>query len=198
MLCDIVTQQLVSLFMAAATDFLGLIWRIGNLKRGMNRMAGQTVWRFKLSQRTVIFMTFKAYWNASMFPGMTGGAFLFRVLAGLSLQAGGYVAMAYLTAVFQLGRVGDGDQRLVRIAMAVKTLQDSFVRTMWCIMTTGTFWHDLCIVVTQRVVSMKNFMAISASHGLVPGTIIFDPVEMGSMTAGTISQGERCDLDGFI
>lgn len=82
--------------------------------------------------------------------------------------------------------------------MAVKTLQDSLGRTMRGIMATGTFWHDLRIVVSQRVVSVKNFMAIGASHGLVPGTIIFDPVEMGGMTAGTISQGERCDLDGFI
>jgi hypothetical protein len=82
--------------------------------------------------------------------------------------------------------------------MAVKTLQDSFSRTMWCIVTTGTFWHDLRIVITQRVVSVKNFMAISAGQGLVPGAVIFDPFEMGGMTAGTISQGERCDLDGFI
>jgi hypothetical protein len=198
MFCDIVTQQLVSLFMAAATDFLGLVWRIGNLKRGMDRMAGQTVRRFKLSQRAVIFMTFKAYWNASMFPGMTGGAFLFRVFAGLSLQAGGYLAMAQLTPVFQFGRVRDGDQRLVRIGMAVKTLQDSFGRTMRGIVATGTFWHDLRIVVTQRIIGMKNFMAIGAGHGLVPGAVIFDPVELGGMATGAISQGERCDLDGFI
>lgn len=100
MLCDIVTQQLVSLFMAATADFLGLIWRIGNLKRGMNRMAGQTVRHFKLSQRTVILMTIKAYWDAAVFLGMTGGASQFRVLAGFGLQACSYLAMAQLTLVF--------------------------------------------------------------------------------------------------
>ena len=72
MLGDIVLQQLVGLVMTASADLLGLVRGVGYLQRGMNRMAGQAVRRFELSQRAVILMTFKADRNAAVFLGMTG------------------------------------------------------------------------------------------------------------------------------
>ena len=58
------------------------------------------------------------------------------MLAGLSLQACSYLAMAQSATIFQLSRIRNGYQWLVRIGVAVKTLQDRFGSSMWCIVAT--------------------------------------------------------------
>jgi hypothetical protein len=191
MLCNVVPQQSISLRVAAGTDFLGLVCRIGYLERRVDRVAGQTIRSFQGCQRAVILMAFKTYRDAAVFFRMTGGTFLLRVLADFGLKACCYSVMTELTTVFQVGRGRNGCQRLVRVIMTFKTLQDRFHGSMGRVMAAGTLGHDLSIVFSRRVVSMKDLVAFGTSHCLVSGTVIFKPVVMVGMTAGTVLQSER-------
>ena len=67
MFCDIISQQLVGLLMAASADLLGLIRRIGDFTRGMDRVTGQAVRRLKLGQWAMVFMAFKTDRDAAVF-----------------------------------------------------------------------------------------------------------------------------------
>ena len=124
--CDMILQQLICLVMTTGTDFLALGNRIGYLQRGVHRVARQTVRGCQYCHGAVIFVTFSTLGNAAMFFRMTGGAFLFRVLADLCLQAGSYLCMAELAAAFQVGRSRDGCQGLVWIDMAFQALCHRF------------------------------------------------------------------------
>ena len=186
MLCNVVPQQSVSLLVAAGTDFLGLVCGIGYLERGMDRVAGQAIRSFQGCQGAVILMALKTYRDAAVFFRMTGGAFLRGVLADFGLKACCYSVMTELAAVFQVARGRNGYQWLVRVVMTFKALQDRFRGSMGRVMAVGTLGHDLSIVFSHRVVSMKDLVAFGTAQCLVPGTVIFKPVVMGGMTAGTI------------
>ena len=60
MFCLVLLQQPVCLVMTTGTDLLSLGNRIGYLKRGVHRMAGQAVRCFQCCQGAVIFMAFSA------------------------------------------------------------------------------------------------------------------------------------------
>ena len=120
------------------------------------------------------------------------------MLGNLGFQACCNPGMTKLTVPLQAGRIRNGYQRLVRVGMAVKALQNRFRRPVGSVMTAGTFRHYLRIVVAQRVVGMKNFMAFRACHSLVPGAVILEPVVMGGVAPGTILQSKRLNLNSGI
>jgi hypothetical protein len=62
-------------------------------------------------------------------------------------------------------------------------------------MAAAALRHDVRIIVPQRVVSMKYFMAFRAGNFLVPFTVISEPVVMRRVAAGTFLQGEGLHLD---
>ena len=129
-LCRTSLQQLICIFMTAGADLLGLGKGIGDLQRGMYRMAGQTVRGVQYCQGTVILVAFRTWRDAAMFFRMAGGAFLLRMHADLILQTGGHVGMAMLAFPFKVSRIRDGCQRLVRVGMTCKTLCHRFSRTV--------------------------------------------------------------------
>ena len=67
MFCLVRQQQLVCLVMAAGTNLFGLGNRIGNLKRGVDWMAGKTGRRFQNHHGAVVFMAFSTLGDAPMF-----------------------------------------------------------------------------------------------------------------------------------
>ena len=142
-------------------------------------------------------MAFRTLWNAAVFFRMAGGAFLLRMLADLSLQAGCNLGMAQLAAAFKLGRSRDGYQWLVRVGMAVQTLCHRFRGAVGCIMAAAALRHNFRVIVSQRVIGMKYFMTFGAGNCLVPGAIIPQPVVMCGVAAGTFLQGERLHLAGI-
>ena len=66
-LCHMLLQQLICLFMTAGTDFLGLGNRIGDLQRGVHRVAGQTVRGFQYCHGAVVFVAFSTLGDTAMF-----------------------------------------------------------------------------------------------------------------------------------
>jgi hypothetical protein len=78
--------------------------------------------------------------------------------------------------------------------MALKALHDSLSRTVWRIMATAAFWHDLRIIVTQGVIGMKYLMTFSASNALMPGTVVTQPVIMGCMATPTFLKRQWRDF----
>ena len=161
--------------MAPCTNFLALGQRIGDLQRRMHRVAGQTVGCLKNSHGAVVLMTFRALRDSTMFFRMAGRTLLLGMLAHLCLETGSDLVMAQLAAFFQTGRIGNRDQGLVRIRMAFQALQDRLRTTMGRIMTAAALGHDRRVIVTQRVIGMKNLMAVGTGHCLVPGAVIPQP-----------------------
>jgi len=140
-------QQLVCLVMTAGADLFALGCGIGDIKRGVHRVTGQTVKRFKCCHGTMVLMTFCTLGDATMFLRMAGGAFLFGMLADLSLQTGCNPGMAQLAAAFKGCWSRDGHQRLVRVDMTLKALHNSFRSTMGCGMASLALGHYLFIII---------------------------------------------------
>ncbi len=186
MLCLAGLQKLVWFTMAAGANLFALGYGIGDRKRGVHWVTGQTVLGFQCCHGTVVLVTFCALGDTSMFLRMTGGTLLFGMLADLSLQAGSNLSMAQPAAVFEGCRNRNGHQRLVGVSVTFQALHNRFRRPVGCIMAATALWHDLAVIITQRVVGMKDFMAFGTGHCLVHRAIIFEPVVVCRMTAGTL------------
>ena len=191
MLCLTRLQQLICIFMTAGADLLGLGKGIGDLQRGMHRMAGQTVRSVQYCHGTVVLVAFRTCRDAAMFFRMAGGAFLLRMHAYLCLQTCRNLGMAQLAAPFKVSRGRDGCQGLVRVGMTCKTLCHRFGRTVGRIMAAGTLGHDFRVIVALRVIGMKYLVTLGADYTLMFCTIIPQPFKMGCMAAGTLLQCER-------
>ena len=161
--------------MATCTNFLALAQWIGDLQRRMHRVAGQTVGCLKNSHGAVVLVTFRTLRDSTMFFRMAGRTLLLGMLAHLCLEAGSDLVMAQLAAFFQAGRIGNRDQGLVRIRMAFQTLHDRLGAAMGRIMTAAALGHDRRVIVAQRIIGMKNLMAVGTGHCLVEGAVIPQP-----------------------
>ena len=191
-------QQLVSLLMTAGADLLALSDGIGDIKRGVHGMTGKTVRGFQHCHGTVVLMAFGTLGDATMFFRMAGRALLLRMLTDLCLQTGSNLGMAQLAAAFKLGRIRDRHQRLVRVGMAVQTLCHRFRSAVGCVMAAAALGHYVSIVAAERVISMKNFMALGAGNGLMQGAIITQPVVMRRVTAGAVLHGKGLHFNSTV
>jgi hypothetical protein len=190
-LCLTRLQRLICIFMTAGADLLGLGKGIGDLQRGMYRMAGQAARGIKYCHGTVVLVAFRTCRDTAMFFRMAGGAFLLRMHADLILQTGGHVGMAMLAFPFKVSRIRDGYQRLVRVGMTCKTLCHRFSRTVGRIMAAGTLGHDFRVIVALRVIGMEYLVTLGADYTLMLCAIIPQPLKMRCMAAGTLLQCER-------
>ena len=145
-LCLMRLQQLVGLLMTAGTDLLALGDGIGDFKRCVHGMTGQTARGFQYCHGTVVLMTFRTLRNPPMFFRVAGGALLIRMLTDLCLQTGSNLGMAQLAAAFKLDRIRDRHQRLVRVGMAIQTLCHRFRSTVGCVMAAAALGHYVSIV----------------------------------------------------
>lgn len=109
---------------------------------------------------------------------MAGGAFLLGMQAGLLLQACRHPTVANPALPFEIGRYRDTRQRLVRILVTGKAFEHRLSLAVRGIMAAAAFGHDLRIVVLQRIIGMKNFMAFGTDHTAVFCTLVPDSVEM--------------------
>lgn len=78
--------------------------------------------------------------------------------------------------------------------MTFQTLGYRFSGAVRYVMAAAALRHNVRIIVPQRVVGMKDFMALGAGNCLVQVPVIFEPIIMCRMAAGAFLQRQRLYL----
>jgi hypothetical protein len=165
-LAGVVRQLGEDLAMTGTTGTRGYILVEGDLQRPVNRMtlgaAGQCQ-TFGMGFVTVEAGRFETV------RGVADGTGKLRVLARELYQLITGTAVAVETGIYQLGRHCDFPW-CMGVGVASAAIGD--LRTMWCFMAGGAFWHDCIIIPLARVVGVKLIVAILAGETVPPAVIL--------------------------
>ena len=156
-----------------------------NLQGSVNRMAGDTsIERLPLE---VGFVTLGTIRDVPMLLMMTTGAGHLSMFARLLLELLGGTAVTIGADVSHLGRIRR-EFRSMGVGMAVQALH--LLGPVRLVMAHAALGHDLGIIVSQRVVGMKNLMTVTAIKPVIPA-VIAQVHEMLGVALAALGDGER-------
>lgn len=163
----------------------GVIFAVENNLQGLMRLVtGHTGLNGLLLE--VRLVTLETLGNVAVLVVVTLLAGLLGMSAGCLDHLSRRTTVAILTDIPQLlgSKHPTGH---VRVGVTFKTID--LLGTVGLVMTLGTLGHDLCVVVTQRVVSVNDLMAV-ATVKTVLAAIFFQRSELLIMTLGTLKHGQ--------
>jgi hypothetical protein len=171
---------------ATATGLYLSIVRECDLQRFVNSLVTLLTGLNRLTVKVAV-MTFEAIRDIAVTLMMTGLTPLFRVSARVFLEILSRLAMTIAT---DLGQVVTGRESKWRMWITVTIQAIRLLRAMRLIVTRRTFWHQLSIVVPERVVGVKPLMTFLAGKTmLAPGLLEISKLTV--VTLATLSRLKR-------